>query len=279
MEVYKIKRMWKKIRTKWDAFWADDEDDVFRKHLSQSDKRSLLYGHLLTSMLLIAFVILIVKVNDFRAERRSDAAMEELLNMVVSYMESAMEDEYDEIARTIRHDLVFSIYEKDMEKYIRYIPNTSKICRACKGSYPAQAVLVSLNTGESYPLDVYERGTEPEDCQGNMRLTCGYDEISRTSIRISKNPGENRVVTEIERGSGVVSVHKMKRLFCDGCIRAMLDTVEEQTMGELVICDTKKDVFYPVGDESKAQIGDYALEIKYRDRGYEIDITPVGETE
>lgn len=271
--------MWEKIRTKWSAFRVDDEDDDTKKHLSQSDKRSLLFGYFLISLLLIAFVTLLIKVNDLRADRRSDAAMEELLNMVISYMESATEDEYDEIARTIRHDLVFSIYERDMEKYIRYIPNTSKKCRACKGSYPAQAVLVSLNTGESYPLDLSERGINPEDYQGNMRLTCGYDEISRTSICISKSPGENRVLTEIERGSGVVSVHRMKRLFCDDCIKAMLDTVEDQPMGELVICDTKKDVFYPVEDESRAQIGDYALEIKYRGRGYEIDVKPVGETE
>ncbi len=173
--------MWEKIRTKWNAFRVDDEDDDTKKHLSQSDKRSLLFGYFLISLLLIAFVTLLIKVNDLRADRRSDAAMEELLNMVISYMESATEDEYDEIARTIRHDLVFSVYEKDMEKYIRYIPNTSKKCRACKESYPAQAVLVSLNTGELYPLDLSERGINPEDYQGNMRLTCGYDEISRTA--------------------------------------------------------------------------------------------------
>lgn len=217
--------------------------------------------------------------NDLRINRRNDAAMEELLNMVISYVESATEDEYDEIAQTIRHDLVFHKYEKDIEKYIRYIPNTSEKCRACRGIYPAQAVLVSLNTGESYSLDLFEQGIEPEEYQGNTLLTYGYDEISQTGIHISKSPGENKGLAEIERGNGIVSIHRMKKLFCDDCIRAMLDTVEHQLIGELVICDTKKNTFYPLEDESKAQIGDYALETEYKDGDYEIAVKSVNETE
>lgn len=97
--------------------------------------------------------------------------MEKLVNMVTSYVESATKDEYDEIAQTIRHDLVFSEYGEDTEKFIQYIPNTSDKCRACKGHYLAQAVLISLNTGESYSLDLFEQGIDPEDYQGNEVLT------------------------------------------------------------------------------------------------------------
>lgn len=110
-------------------------------------------------------------------------------------------------------------------------------------------------------------------------MTYGYDEISQTSIHISKSPGENKGLAEIERGNGIVSIHRMKRLFCDDCIRAMLDTVEHQLIGELVICDTKKNTFYPLEDESKAQIGDYALETEYKDGDYEIAVKSVNETE
>lgn len=270
--------MWKKIRIKWDDFWIGDEHDDSKKHLSQSDKRSLLYGYFIISMLTVAFVILLININNLRIDRRDDEAMEELLSMVTSYMESATEDEYDEIAQSIRHDLVFQKYEKDIEKYIRYIPNTSDQCRACKGSYPAQAVLVSLNTGESYSLDLFERGIDPEDYQGNTQLTFGYDEISQTGIRISKSPGEGKGSAEIERGNGIVSIHKMKKLFCDDCIKAMLDTVDNQPIGELVIRDTEGNVFYPVEYEGKAQIGDYALEIKYKDGGYEIAVKSISVT-
>lgn len=230
-------------------------------------------------MFTVAFVILLININNLRIDRRDEAAMEELLNMVTSYMESATEDEYDEIAQTIRHDLVYSEYERDIEKYVRDIPNTSDKCRACKGSYPAQAVLVSLNTGESYSLDIFERGIEPEEYQGNTQFTFGYDEISQTSIHISKSPGENKGSAEIERGNGIVSIYRMKKLFCDDCIKAMLDTVENQLIGELVIYDTEKNAFYPVEDESKVRIGDYALEIEYKDSGYKIDVKSVNETE
>lgn len=71
----------------------------------------------------------------------------------------------------------------------------------------------------------------------------------------------------------------MKKLFCDDCIEAMLDTVENQPIGELVIYDTEKNAFYPVEDESKVRIGDYALEIEYKDSGYKIDVKSVNETE
>lgn len=83
--------------------------------------------------------------------------------------------------------LVFSEYGENIEKFIQYIPNMSDICRACKGSYPAQSVLVSLNTRESYPLDLFEQGIDPEDYQSNEVLIFGYDEISRTSIHRMKN--------------------------------------------------------------------------------------------
>lgn len=127
--------------------------------------------------------------------------------------------------------MVFSQYGEDIEKYVQYIPNTSEKCCACERSYPAQAALISLNTGEFYSLDLFEREIEPENYQGNMQLTFGYDEISQASIRISKNPGENSGSAEIKRGNGIVSIHRMKKLFCDDCIKAMLDTVENQPMG------------------------------------------------
>ena len=279
MGVWKIRGLWKRIKKNWDDFWIGDEYDDSKKHLSLSDKRFILYGYFLIGTFTVAFVIFLIKMNDIRIDRRNDAAMEELLNMVTSYMESATEDEYEEIAQTIRHDLVFREYEKDMEKYIRYIPNTSEKCRACKGSYPAQAVLVCLNTGESYSLDLFEQGIEPEDYQGNTQLTFGYDEISQTGIHISKSSGENKGLAEIEQGNGIVSIHRMKKLFCDDCIKSMLDTIENQFRGELAIYDTEKNVFYPVEEESKVRIGDYVLEIKYRNSDYEIDIKSAGETE
>ncbi len=278
MEVETIRELWKKIWKKWNNFWIVDEHDDSKKHLSQSDKRSLLYGHFMICICMVTFVVLLIKFNNIRIDRRNTADMEEIVNIVTAYLESATQDEYDEITQTLRHDLVFANYGKDIEKYIRDIPNTSDVCRACKGSYPAEAVFVSLNTGESYSLDLFERGIDPEDYQGNAQLTFGYDEISQTGIHISKSPGENEGTAEIERGNGIVSIHRMKRLFCDDCIEAMLKVIENQVIEELVILDTGKAIFYPIEDGRELQIGKYKLKIKYKD-GYEIAIQSINMAE
>ena len=39
-----MKNIWRKMRDCWLDFWEDDELDMNKKHLSQHDKRSLLYG-------------------------------------------------------------------------------------------------------------------------------------------------------------------------------------------------------------------------------------------
>lgn len=263
--------MWRKIKSKWDDFWIGDEYDDSKKHLSQSDKRFILYGYFMVGTCTIAFMLLLIGLNNRRIGRRDIADMEELINTVTAYMESATEDEYEEIAQTIRHDLVFSEYNADIETYVRYIPNTSDVCRACEGSCPAQAVLVSLNTGESYSLDLFPQD-EPVAYEGNMQVTFGYDEISQTGIRISKSPGEKEGSVEIERGNRIVSIHRMKRIFCDKCIQAILNSVENQTVEEVVILDTEKDIFYPVEDGKEIQIGGYKLKPEYKDGNYEIEI-------
>ena len=111
------------------------------------------------------------------------------------------------------------------------------------------------------------------------QLTFGYDEISQTGIHISKSPGEEEGLAEIERGNGIVSVHRIKTLFCDDCIRDVLNAVKNQSIGELAVYDTEKNIFYPVEDGTEVLIGDYTLEIKYKDSGYEIAVRPASTAE
>ena len=83
----------------------------------------------------------------------------------------------------------------------------------------------------------------------------------------------------IERGNGIVSIHRMKTLFCDDCIRAVLNTVKNQSIGELAVYDTEKNIFYPIEDRTEVLIGDYTLEIKYKDSGYKIAVRFVSTAE
>lgn len=268
-----IKSLWKGVKARWDAFWVGDEYDSSKKHLSQSDKRCILYGNFIISIFTVALVLLVNGFNNLRFNRQNEMAMEAVMEMAKSYIASATEDEYSRIARTIRQDLVFRDYSKGLLEYAQHIPNASGKCHACNEDSTSQVALVSLNTGESYSLDLFGQRENSEDGQGNVQVMFGYDEISQASIRMAKSPGRGEGSAKIERGSGIVSLHRMKSLFCDECIGRILEAVEGKEMEELVILDTEKTVFYPLKNGDKVLVGDYALEIEYQDGDCEIKIS------
>ena len=103
-------------------------------------------------------------------------------------------------------------------------------------------------------------------------MNFGYDEVSQTSVHITKSPDQKTGSAGIDRGRGIVSVHRMKALFCDDCIRDILNTVKHQLIEEFFIFDTEKRAFYPIDDGTTLQIGDYRLDIEYADSDYRIDI-------
>ena len=77
-------RVWERIKKNWDDFWIGDEHDDSKKHLSQSDKRSLLYGYFIIGTLTVAFVNLLIKMNYLRKNRRNYESMEEIMKIVTS---------------------------------------------------------------------------------------------------------------------------------------------------------------------------------------------------
>lgn len=249
-----------------------DEFDVSKKHLSHLDKRSIMYWNLITCVGTAGLVLLLTGANNFRISRQNYADMERLMKTIEAYMVSATEDEYEGIAQTIRQDLVFSEFGEDIGNYIDYIPNIAEKCVTCEKDYPAQAFLVSLNTGEIYSLDIFEDGADPYADYSNIQVASGYDEVSQTSFQIYKNPGGKSGFVDLKRGRGIVSIHRMKQLFCDECIKNILHTVEGQTTEEIVIFDAAEKMFYPIDDGAKARIGDYIIKNKYKDRDYKITI-------
>lgn len=269
-----MKKMWNKIKEIWWDFWEVDVNDKAEERLNSSDRRWLLYWNFITCMGVAAFFVIVVGVNNIRATRQNGRDVEEAMSMIATYMATATKDEYDEIAQTIRHDLVFSEYGKDIENFIQYIPNTAETCHTCMESYPAQALLVCANTGQFYSLDLYDIGESPDSSsRGGTIMNFGYDEVSQTSVHITKSPDQKTGYAGIERGRGIVSVHRMKALFCDDCIRDILNTVEHQLIEEIFIFDTENRAFYPIDDGTTLQIGDYRLDIEYADGDYRIIIT------
>ena len=268
-----MKGLWQKVKEIWWIFWEVDVNDKTEERLSSSDRRWLLYWNFITCMGVAALFLIVTGINNIRVTRQNGRDVEKAMSMIATYMASATKDEYDDIAQSIRHDLVFTEYGKDIENFIQYIPNTAETCHTCMKSYPAQALLVCTNTGQFYSLDLYDIGESPdESSRGGTLMNFGYDEISQTHIHISKSLGEQTGYAGIDRGRGIVSVHRMKTLFCDDCIQEILKTVEHQLIEELVIFDTEKRIFYPIDDKTTLQIGDYCLDIEYENSDYNINI-------
>lgn len=120
-----MEQMWKKVKTAWREFWEIyEDDDNSVQHLSRSDKMSIWYGSFIMCMLTVAICALSIGISNIRSNRQYEQDVEEALSMIATYFATATGDEYDEIARTIRHDLVFSEYGQNIENLIQYIPNT-----------------------------------------------------------------------------------------------------------------------------------------------------------
>lgn len=268
-----MRKIWEKIRNRWKSYWQDDNTDTAKYYLSRQDKRSLLYGGFMIGVPTIIVFLAAVTVSNYRTNRMNAENLAKVLDTVNTYLATATEDEYEEIAETIRHDLVYSQYNEDIEYLIQYIPNTADGCCLERDGYLSRSNLVFLNTGEMYGLDVFETGElpEPEEEGYSVQLTCGYDEISEASIHITKERGSGTGTADFYRGRDIISVHKMKEKFCDDCIREILDTVENEAVGEAVIYDTVEKKFYPV-TEGTMQIGDYEFQTGYEQGNYEIQI-------
>lgn len=169
------------------------EEDDTGLHLSQADKREIWYGASIMCMATVAICTLTTAIGNIRVSRENSEDMEAVIKMIATYFGSATQDEYDEIAKTIRNDLVFSEYGQEIENCIQYIPNTAETCRTCTMDFPSQVYLMCTNTGQPYELDLFEKGENPNEGEyDGTSMSFGYDELSGSSLHITKSLGNRR---------------------------------------------------------------------------------------
>ena len=254
-----MKKLWRKLRERC----TDDYEENNIIQLSRKDKFSLLYGVFMVCAFTIILVCVIFHIHAAKANEQAEKEMNTFLNTVTTYLASATEEEYMEIAAQIRDDLVLTKYSRNMEEYVSYIPNTAEACCAEREHYSAQAYLVCTNTGERYPLDQSE---------ADHSLMCfSYDEISETSAQISHLPDESRTTVTFCQGRGIVSVHRMKGLFCDSCIDKILAAVDNHFMMEYVLFDPVTMAYYSISEGTQT-IGSDTLTITCGSNGYEMEV-------
>lgn len=269
-----MRNIFKAIRQKWLDFWDDDEKDADKHHLSQYDKRSIMEGNFFVGAAIVALVSIGIFAGVAWNNYKSEKETEEIFNFLATYLATATDDEYEEIAQEIRHDLVYSAYGQDIDNLIEYVPNTSEqCCLERDDGFINRMNVIFLNTGEAYGLDVYDT-IEPVSVQqgySGICMTSGYDEISESTVSITSDRTEGTATATLDRGRGIVSVHRMKETFCDDCIQKILEVTDGELVSTAVLYDSEERRFYPVTDGT-LELGDYKYEIKYDDGNYTIDI-------
>ena len=84
-----MKNIWRKMRDCWLDFWEDDELDMDKKHLSQHDKRSLLYGGFMIGVATFGLFSIGIIAGNIWTNHQNQKDMEEFLGTVVTYMATA----------------------------------------------------------------------------------------------------------------------------------------------------------------------------------------------
>ena len=205
-----MKKKWIQIKKAWHDFFFEDGDVYFPLRLSPSDKRWLLFWVSVITFCMMLVFLAVVRLS----ERR-------LLNEIAAYVASSTVDEYDEITWDLKYHLVYKEFGQDVEKYVQYIPNTAVDCPTCQKDYRSQAYLACVNTGQLYALDVFVGSRKPEDHYGEIQMSSGFDEISRSGLSMIRVPDDRINTIELRRDYGIVSVHRMKTLFCDNCTKPL----------------------------------------------------------
>ena len=149
------------------------------------------------------------------SNRQAAKDMNEMSNMIIAYIATATDDEYDQIAEEIRHDFIFRKWDERTRQFVQISQTRLHIVR------------------DSY-LD--------------------YDTLS---LRQERN---------------VVSIHRMKNIFCDDCIDKILSTIDGQTITSFVFFSAGDNVFYPVSDGQEIQGDDYSISVYYDRQDDEMQI-------
>lgn len=263
-----MKALWYRIKEAWLSYWEDDSYNDGVKHLSKSDKRWLIYGALMICLFSTAVTALIMNASYARYNDQYEKELYDFLNTVATYVGTATDDEYDEIATELRDELVFTQFnlDNDIEMYMKYIINTSNQCPLDLENYSSRYYLVMTNNGNIQPIDNFGVGEDAESEYGYLEINHMWDEISETSISIMSFPDDKSTDISIRPNRGVVSAYRMKTIFCDDCIREIFTMNEDTCLGEVFIFDSESHILYPI-KESTLELDSYTFTIAHNQSG------------
>ena len=248
-----------------------DMESEYKEHLSREDKNSLLCGGFLIGSVILSICLLVTGLSYIFIFHENGNDMKETYDMIFTYLATATDDEYEEISESVRRDLVYSEYRQDVRNYMQYIPNTSEGCPLHQNPDIDGLYFVMLNTGEIYGMDTSTADPQLENESAAIIWEFGYDEISGDFLTVEKDRKGKECMITLQRGEGIISLHKMKELFCDECILKILEASKEALVQEAVYYNVSENKIYPIlqGDR---KMGKYNTGTEYNDGAYRTKI-------
>lgn len=210
------------------------------KNIFNHTENKIVYSCFLACLIAITISIFCFTLIILQVNYKINKSIEATLNMIAAYIVTTTDDEYDDIAQQIRHDLILHTNAKQL---VQYIPNTATQCLACQREHPSQVYLLAVNTGELYSMD-----RETPQPSGTISFSSGYDEISQTDLDIVMDGDLNYNTASLTQERDIVSIHRMKTIFCDDCLDKILAVIDGQLITSFVFFSTENNTFYPISN-------------------------------
>lgn len=221
----------------------------------------------------ISLSVFIIGISYYQRDKQELKDMEHLLNTIHAYIVTATDEEYNEIVSKVRNDLILHTSDNKLQKYIDLIPNTASPCCLDTNNTLPQLYLLALNHGTLYPLKIWEDNELQTKKQGYINLHSGYDELNEASIQIISMPDSKRVTATIEKGHSIISIQRMKKVFCNECISNILNANEASQIPQFIIFDANSHTFYPLKENCDYQLKNCTTEIKQLgEQSYQLNI-------
>lgn len=182
----------------------------------------------------------------------------EMMDRMAAYIATATDSEYEKIAQKIRHDFIFFHWDEKAREIVQFLPNTARKCPTCRSDYSEQAYIIANNNGEFYALDLEDKFSDMLGTHASL-TSAGYEEISKSTLYITHNLFDSSCQTFLHQGEEILSVQRMKKVFCDECIEKILSTLDGQYITTFSIFIPQEQKFYSINNELNIQIDDYTL--------------------
>lgn len=211
-----------------------------------------------TAASIVLLFFLLIKLAYFLIDIGAERTSANIINTFTAYIATATDSEYDQLTQKLRNDFSINKWDARARRAVQCLPNTATKCRACQFDHPPQIYLLAVNTGNLYSL-----AREIPVEKGCQSISGGYDELSQTDVTIITDGGSPTTTAYLTQKHDVISVHKMKAIYCDDCIDKILSTIDGQTITSFVLFSASDETFSPISDGLQMQGEDYALNVNY----------------